>query len=186
MSLTPTRDRQFKTVLIGDTAVGKTSIRRNFMGQSFTSSHIATLGVDFAQKLVAHENADIRLVIWDLAGEHSYENVRRGYYSGAHGIIFVYSVIDKKTFDNSQLWFIELKKYIRDLPPVAIIGNKVDLRSSADPSLVVTTKEGKKFAQRFSEKMKVPVSFWETSAKTGENIDNLFEELITNMILVNP
>jgi len=72
----------YKTVLIGDGAVGKTSIRRAYMGEAFMSSHLATLGVDFAQKLIQTEDAPVRFIIWDLAGQPTFERVRRHYYQG--------------------------------------------------------------------------------------------------------
>ena len=186
MALSPNRSRQFKTALIGDTAVGKTSIRRSYMGKSFVSSHIATLGVDFAQKNVEHENAFVRITIWDLAGEYSYENVRKLYYQGTHSIIFVYSITDKDSFKNSANWFTEVNKYCKPLPPVAIIGNKVDLRDSSKSESQVSRKEGSDFAEEFAERFEIPVVFQETSALTGENIDEVFNDLITMMLNLNP
>ncbi|MCK5150369.1 MAG: GTP-binding protein [Candidatus Thorarchaeota archaeon] len=186
MSLTPTRGRQFKTVLIGDTAVGKTSIRRNYMGKSFSSSHIATLGVDFAQKDMIFGETSVRLAIWDLAGQHSFESVRQHYYQGCHAIIFVYSVMDSTSFVNSSRWFVEVNKYIRPLPPVAFIANKIDLRPSEASEETVTTEEGRSFSERFATKLGVPVIFKETSALTGENIEEVFEELVEMMLIANP
>ncbi|MFW9848373.1 MAG: Rab family GTPase [Candidatus Thorarchaeota archaeon] len=186
MSLSPTRGRQFKTVLIGDSGVGKTSIRRNYMGKSFSSSHIATLGVDFAQKDVFAEDVPIRLAIWDLAGQHSYESVRKHYYQGCHAIIFVYSVVDSQSFVNASRWFAEVNKYIRPLPPTAFIANKIDLRGEKPTKAVITAKEGESFAERFSNKLGVPVIFKETSAKTGENIQEAFDDLVEMMLIANP
>ncbi len=186
MALSPNRSRQFKTALIGDTAVGKTSIRRSYMGKSFVSSHIATLGVDFAQKNVEHESAFVRITIWDLAGEYSYENVRKLYYQGTHSIIFVYSIVDRQSFKNSTNWFTEVNKYCKPLPPVAIIGNKMDLRDSSSSENQVSREDGLEFAEKFAEKLEIPVIFQETSALTGENIEEVFYDLITMMLNLNP
>jgi len=186
MSLSKSRARQFKTVLIGDSGVGKTSIRRQYMGQSFSSSHIATLGVDFAQKNVMHEEDAVRLIIWDLAGQHTYESVRKLYYQGCHSIIFVYDVLDRFSFQHSAGWFLEIKKYMKNLPPIAILGNKIDLRTPETDKEGVPTEEGATFAKKFSEKLKVPVTFRETSALSGENVDEVFDELITQMFKDNP
>jgi small GTP-binding protein len=186
MALAPNRSRQFKTALIGDTAVGKTSIRRAYMGKGFVSSHIATLGVDFAQKNVEHEDKMVRLTIWDLAGEQSYENVRKLYYDGCHSVIFVYSVIDKRSFKNATLWLAEVNKYVKPMPPVAILGNKIDLRKSSPQNQVVDSAQGEEYAQALSTKLRVPVLFSETSALTGENIDEVFDDLITMMLERNP
>ncbi len=115
----------YKTVLIGDGAVGKTSIRRSYMGTEFISSHLATIGVDFAQKQIQTEDAVVRFVVWDLAGQPSFERVRRHYYQGSHSLILVYSVIDRETFDNASKWLVEAYKYMGQLPPTAVIGNKI-------------------------------------------------------------
>ncbi len=186
MALSPNRSRQFKTALIGDTAVGKTSVRRSYMGKSFVSSHIATLGVDFAQKNVEHENAFVRITIWDLAGEQSYENVRKLYYQGTHSLIFVYSIIDRTSFENAAHWFSEVNRHCKPLPPIAILGNKMDLRDSTPPESTVTKEEGVQFAEDFALRLGIPVIFRETSALTGENIEEVFNDLISMMLNLNP
>jgi small GTP-binding protein len=177
-------DWQFKTVLIGDAAVGKTSIRRNYLGKGFRSSHIATIGVDFAQKYIQHDSETIRFIIWDLAGQYSYERVRRHYYQGASSIILVYSTIDVASFDNIGRWLMEANRYMRGLPPVAILANKIDLRPSYSKYDIVSTEKGEWFAQRFREKLEVPAIFKETSALTGENIQETFSDLIEMMLEV--
>jgi len=156
------------------------------MGKSFSSSHIATLGVDFAQKNVHHEQANVRLAIWDLAGQHSFESVRKHYYQGCHSIIFVYSVVDQESFIDSSRWFIEVNKYLKPIPCLAFLANKIDLRSSNDDGDVVTKKEGEEFSKRFAKKLKIPVVFKETSALTGENIEDVFDELVGMMLDTNP
>ena len=177
---------QFKTILIGDGSVGKTSIRRKYMGESFVTSHIATIGVDFAKKVIEREGRNVWLIIWDLAGQPTYESVRRHYYMGCHTIILVYSTIDRDTFDNSSRWLIEAHKYMGKLPPTVILGNKIDLRPSRKPSEVVTTEEGEKFAKVFSERLDVPSVFKETSALTGENVNEAFAELVELLVKLHP
>ncbi len=180
------RSWQFKTILIGDGSVGKTSIRRKYMGESFVTSHIATIGVDFAKKVIEREGTNVWLIIWDLAGQPTYESVRRHYYIGCHAIILVYSTIDRDTFDNSSKWLIEAHKYMGKLPPTVIIANKVDLRPSRSSDEIVTREEGEKFAKVFNERLEVPVIFKETSALTGENINEAFAELVELLIKLNP
>lgn len=171
----------YKTVLIGDGAVGKTSIRRAYMGAEFISSHLATIGVDFAQKQIQTEDAVVRFVVWDFAGQPSFERVRRHYYQGSHSLILVYSVIDRETFDNASKWLVEAYKYMGQLPPTAIIGNKIDLRWEHPLEDVVSTKEGRQFTDYFTEKLEVDALFRETSALTGLNIQDMFAELIKMM-----
>ncbi|UCE10967.1 MAG: GTP-binding protein [Candidatus Thorarchaeota archaeon] len=173
---------QFKTVLIGDGAVGKTSIRRNYMREGFQSTHIPTIGVDFAKKMVYFEGKIVRFVIWDLTGQHSFERVRGHYYSGCHSIVLVYSVTNRKSFDNVPKWLVEAYRHLRKLPPTAILANKIDLRQSTSDEDFVTTVEGLEFVDYFKRKLAVPIIFKETSALTGENIDETFTELIRMMM----
>jgi len=172
----------FKLVLVGDGGVGKTSVRRQYLGKGFISSHIATIGVDFAQKYVTVDNTTCRLVIWDLAGQTGFERVRRHYYQGLSALILVYDMTNRESFDNATRWLVEAYKYSGEIPPTAILANKVDLRESMDSSEFVSVEEGKAFAKLFTEKLGVPAIFYETSAKNGENIQETFSNLTRLMI----
>ncbi|MFW9793305.1 MAG: Rab family GTPase [Candidatus Thorarchaeota archaeon] len=174
-----------KAVLIGDGAVGKTSIRRNYLGEDFIEGHLATIGVDLATKRVLFEQDIVKFIIWDLAGQPTFEKVRGHYYSGCNGILLVYSVVDRDSFDNASKWLVEAYKNMGPLPPTVIIGNKIDLRTSLDTSKFVTPEEGRKFTEYFIEKLDVPAIFRETSAKTGENIQDTFQQLLKMMSEAN-
>ncbi|MFX0054637.1 MAG: Rab family GTPase [Promethearchaeota archaeon] len=171
----------YKAVLIGDGAVGKTSIRRNYLGEDFIEGHLATIGVDLATKKVLFGENVVKFIIWDLAGQPTFEKVRGHYYHGCNGIVLVYSVVDRDSFDNASKWLVEAFKNMGPLPPTVIVGNKIDLRPLRQADKIVTTEEGKKFMQYFIEKLGVPAIFRETSAKTGENILDTFEELLRMM-----
>lgn len=186
MSRDTNRAWQFKLVLIGDGAVGKTSIRRKYMGEGFVTSHLATIGVDFAKQVIDRNGAKVWLVIWDLAGQPSYETVRRHYYIGCHSIILVYSVVNRESFDHASKWLVEAHKYMGTLPPTAVLANKIDLREARPSDEMVSTEEGQKFAKIFSDRLEVPVLFRETSALTGESIQEVFHDLIELMIELNP
>jgi small GTP-binding protein len=162
--------------------LGKTSLRKSYLGEGFITSHLATLGVDFAQKRFVLDVIPIRLIIWDLAGQPSYEKVRRHYYEGCSGIVLVYSVVDRRSFDNASKWLVEAYKYMGKLPPTAVLANKIDLRPGSPPGNSVTNDEGQKFARYFAEKLSVPVIFEETSALTGESITEAFTKLARAMI----
>lgn len=170
-----------KAVLIGDGAVGKTSIRRNYLGEDFIEGHLATIGVDLATKRVLFQQDVVKFIIWDLAGQPTFEKVRGHYYAGCNGILLVYSVVDRETFDNASKWLVEAFKNMGPLPPTVIIGNKIDLRSSMDKKKYVTCDEGQQFTKYFIEKLGVPAIFRETSAKTGENIQDTFQQLLRMM-----
>ncbi|MFQ5833911.1 MAG: Rab family GTPase, partial [Candidatus Thorarchaeota archaeon] len=171
----------FKSVLIGDGAVGKTSIRRRYLGDEFIEGHLATIGVDFAQKWVSYEGATVRFVCWDLSGQPSFKQVRKHYYQGSDGIILVYSVTDRESFDNASKWLVEAYKNMEKLPPTVIVANKIDLRPTTPEGQLVSTEEGNEFVEYFIDKLGVPAIFRETSAKTGENIEDTFQELLRMM-----
>jgi small GTP-binding protein len=173
--------RILKAVLIGDGAVGKTSMRRNYLGEDFMEGHIATIGVDLATKRILFEGEVVKFIIWDLAGQPTFEKVRGHYYRGCNGIILVYSVIDRKSFENASKWLVEAYRNMGELPPTVIVGNKIDLRSDLRAKDAVSPEEGQKFAEYFKAKLNVPAYFIETSAKTGENIQHTFTELLRMM-----
>jgi len=177
--------RILKAVLIGDGAVGKTSMRRNYLGDDFIEGHIATIGVDLATKRVLFEEEVVKFIIWDLAGQPTFERVRGHYYRGCNGIILVYSVVDRKSFENASKWLVEAFRNMGELPPTVIVGNKIDLRPQFPPKQTVTPEEGEKFRAYFQAKLNVPAYFIETSAKTGVNVQHTFTELLRMMKLAD-
>jgi small GTP-binding protein len=174
--------RQFKVCLVGNGYVGKTSIREKYLGGGFKASYIPTLGVDFAQKKIEYEGIPTNLIIWDIAGQPLFQKLRRRYYDGSSGIILAYSVVDRQTFDDASKWLVEAHGYMDNLPPIIIAGNKIDLRPKHPEDRTVSTEEGREFTERISKKLDIEAMFIESSALTGENIDEMFEEL-TRMML---
>jgi small GTP-binding protein len=184
VSMAASRRWQFKICLIGDGYVGKTSIRRKYLGQGFRSNYIPSLGVDFAQKTVTYNGDDVRLVIWDIAGQPQFQSLRKRYYEGCSGLILAYSVVDRESFDNASKWLVEAKGFIKDFPALIIVGNKIDLRSYHPKEDIITYEEGLEFTKKFSERLETPAIFIETSALTGENIDRAFDKL--TRLMINP
>ncbi|MFQ5832289.1 MAG: GTP-binding protein [Candidatus Thorarchaeota archaeon] len=174
--------RQFKVCLVGDGYVGKTSIRRKYLRGGFKASYLPTLGVDFAQKSLSFDGVPTYLVVWDIAGQPLFQSLRRRYYEGASGMILVYSVVDRESFDNASKWLVEAHGFMAELPPLIIAGNKIDLRPGYPEEETVSPEEGQEFTKMFSEKMNTPSIFIETSALTGENIDDAFARLIRMML----
>ncbi|MDH4215052.1 MAG: GTP-binding protein [Candidatus Thorarchaeota archaeon] len=170
--------RQYKLCLVGDGYVGKTSIRRKYLKEGFKASYLPTLGVDFAQKALTHDGVPTNLVIWDIAGQPAFQGLRKRYYEGSSAILLVYSVVDRNSFDNASKWLVEAHGFMGSLPPMIVMGNKIDLRSGKPTEEVVTPEEGKAFTEKMSQKLNTPSIFIETSALTGENIDEAFDSLI--------
>jgi len=169
-----------KVVLLGDGAVGKTSLRLRYMGLGFAQSYMMTIGADFAVKsLDTASGKQIKLQIWDLAGQPHFSKVRSLFYNGTGAAILVYDCTRLNTFQNIDNWMEELLKNVKTPIPIILIANKTDLRGVVDFS--VTKEEGYYLAQKIAKKYfnkKNTVGYIETSAKSGDNVANAFSLLV--------
>ncbi len=171
----------FKTVVIGEGAVGKTSLVMQFTEQKFTTQYIMTIGSNFALKLITSEELsiegktypDVRLQIWDLAGQPHFQAVRYPFYKGAFGIIYVFDVTRPESLERLDGWRKEITKQIPEDTPSIILGNKVDLVTER----LVSEADGKKVAEAFNSK-----GYFETSAKEGKNVNDGFKTLARSII----
>ncbi len=167
----------FKIVLIGDGAVGKTSIRKKYMGQGFRSEYLNTVGADFAYFSEKVGETLYKYAIWDLAGQPKFTNVRPLFYQGAFGALVVFDVTRPETLENLDFWIEELVRNTRtEGVPMIIVANKMDLYEEG----VSVSKEQamnyvKKLRSRFSGEFQI--GYIETSAKTGMNIKEAFATL---------
>ena len=172
-----------KIVLLGDGGVGKTALRLNFMGLGFQNHYMMTVGADFAMRQIPLKTGEfaghtLRTQIWDLAGQDNFAKVRSLYYNGSHGAMIVYDCTRVATFQNIDNWLKELNKNIVKPVPVVLIANKTDLRADVDYSL--SKEDGIRMAQRISKDYlhnSFEVPYFETSAKTGANVNTAFEIL---------
>jgi len=165
----------FKLVALGDGAVGKTSCIKQYTEGSFSERYIMTIGTTFALKTIEIEPPDTgkvnaRIVLWDLAGQPTYNELRRRYMAGSSMAIIVYDVTRPQTFLDVGEWYT---KFITVCPNavVAVVANKID-RSDR----LVPPEAGQMI------KNWLGVSHYETSAKTGKNIEHLFTDLVTRAI----
>ena len=118
-----------KIVLAGDGAVGKTTLRRRYLGEGFQASYLMTIGADFAVKTVDVRDRTIKFQLWDLAGQPRFQVVREMYYRGALGGLLVFDVTRWDSFKNLPHWLEELwRSNGRGAVPVVLVGNKTDLR----------------------------------------------------------
>ncbi len=160
-----------KLVLLGDGAVGKTTMRRQFLGEGFKAGYSATIGADFAIKRINLENYRLTFQIWDLAGQQRFAAVRELYYRGSRGALLVFDVTNPSSFNNLPTWLEELWKKAGRVPMI-LCGNKIDLRSEVPKS--IAPELGQEYARRLSEALGYEVPYIETSAKTGEKVNEAF------------
>ena len=135
-------DYVFKLVLIGDSGVGKSCLLLRFADDTYTESHISTIGVDFKIRTIQLEGKTIKLQIWDTAGQERFRTITSSYYRGAHGIIVVYDTTDSETFEHVKTWLHEIDRYASENVNKLLVGNKSDLTSKRQ----VDTDAAKEFA----------------------------------------
>ena len=170
------REFVFKIVIIGDAAVGKTSLINQFVESSFNEDYKPTLGANIVRKDVNLDNTKVRLIMWDLAGQEKYRVVRSMYFQGCEGALLVYDVTRYHTLDNiNNKWLKDYKKHVKKKGAYILIGNKTDLKDQ----VAIPTERGKELATKIKAS-----HFIETSAKLGENIEEAFS-LLVNQILSN-
>lgn len=156
-----------KVILIGNFGVGKTSLIRQYVHQKFSEDYLTTLGVKIDKKVIALENAEINIIIWDIAGEVSQTKVPKSYYLGAGGIIYVLDVSRPSSFQYVK----EDVDYVNSvLPniPMCIAANKRDLINDEEFKLLPTL-------------LPVVPDFY-TSAREGYNVENLFKSMAEKIL----
>jgi len=157
-------DYLFKLLLIGDSGVGKSCLLLRFADNTYTDSYISTIGVDFKIRTLDIDGKTVKLQIWDTAGQERFRTITSSYYRGAHGIIVVYDVTDKVSFNNVKQWLGEIDRYACQSVNKLLVGNKADLVEKK----VVDYNESKEFADSLG------ISFLETSAKSAQNVEEAF------------
>lgn len=164
----------YKICLLGDGGVGKTSLRKRFLGKGFQSGYILTIGADFAVQNLQINDIQYKFQIWDLAGQQRFSAVRALYYKGSHGAILVFDQTRMDSLYNLVKWKDELFSNVGRQIPYIILGNKSDLPS------ILSQEEIEKFVSKSqSEERDVPfvIKYLKTSAKSGLNVTEAFEEL---------
>ena len=166
-------DYLFKILVIGDSFVGKTSLIRRFSDDIFIENDFLSIGIDFILKKKEIDDKLIKVQVWDpCIGNDRFWNLRTLFYRGTLGIIITYDITDEQKFINLRIW---IDKIILQAPidtRLMLVGNKCDLSNERK----VTEEEGKKLADEFG------MLFFETSAKTGYNVNFAFETLIGDII----
>jgi len=157
-----------KFIIIGDSSIGKSNILLRFTDNRFQSSHDSTIGVEFATKIISRQNTVYKLQIWDTAGQETFRSITRSYYRGTIGCLMVYDITNRESFESLEYWMSDFRKYCDPNTVIVLIGNKADLIDKRQ----VSYDEGKEFAEKHG------FSFFETSAKTGINIADCFNNVV--------
>lgn len=159
----PSYDLQAKVLIIGDSGVGKSCLLLRFCENNFTTSHLATIGIDFKMKTIEVEGKRVRVQTWDTAGQERYKTITQTYYRGAMGIILTYAIDDRESFANVEHWMKQIKENANDDVGIILVANKSDVATRC-----VDYEEGKKLADSYG------IQFFETSAKDARNVNDAF------------
>ena len=162
-------DYLVKLLILGDGKVGKTSILLRFTEDYFPTSHIQTLGIDFKLKVQEIEGKFYKFQVWDTAGQERFRKLTTAYYKNAKGIILVYDVTRRESFDMVTFWMTEIQKHSIDGVIKVLVGNQIDKTDRQ-----ITKNEGENKANELG------VQYFETSAKSGFGIDKLFSFMALN------
>lgn len=203
-------DYVLKFIIVGDSTVGKSNIMSKYTDKRFQTNHDMTIGVEFATKIISVGNTNYKLQIWDTAGQETFKAITRSYYRGTIGCLLVYDITRRESFEAVSMWLSELRNFCDPNTVIALVGNKIDLENTialTNPSnynninninsvlpqinnilpkvnsvlpmvnrqRVVSYEEGKTFAEQNN------LLFFETSAKTGQNIEYCFTQIVQNI-----
>ena len=163
-------DYLFKILVIGDTIAGKTPFLLRYTDDSFAANHLTTIGIDFKIKIIDRDGKRIKLQIWDTANQLHFIKITETYYKGAHAIILMYSITKRESFENIPQYMKNIEENGKNNVPIVLVGNNCD-----NQDRVVTEEEGRNLAEKYS------IAFFETSPKTNQNINEVFDYLINGI-----
>ena len=161
----------FKIILVGDIGVGKTNILSKYISNKFETDSKSTIGVELSTKTFNINNNKINAQIWNTAGQEKYKSLTKAYYKGALGALVIYDITQKITFENIDKWISDLKISADEKVSIILIGNKSDLEEKRE----VSKEDGENKAKLNG------ISFLETSALNGNNIEIAFKTLVKNV-----
>ena len=165
-------DVELKIILLGDSAVGKTSLLMRYTQNKFSDNHISTLGVEYETKQIRMNNKNVLLHFMDTSGQDKYRALTKNMFNDIDGVVFVFDVTIKESFDNIKDWLKDVESYCPDFSCV-LVGNKIDLQNSK-----CVNEEDIKNIDCLKDK-----EYFEASAKDNINVDKPFEKL-TDIILM--
>jgi len=174
-------DHLFKIVIVGDSGTGKSCLLLRFTDDNYSDVYISTIGVDFKFRTLKLNGKIIKLQIWDTAGQERFRNITSSFYRGAHGVVLVYDVTNKESFDNVTSWLADIERHYAypsssstesSKPCIILVGNKNDLGNKK----MVKTETAMKVAERND------LLCIETSAKESSNVETAFINLVADIL----
>ena len=161
-------DFAFKILLLGDSSVGKTCFLKRYTDNTFQDAYLSTIGFDFKFKFVTLESGKtVKVQLWDTAGQERFRTIAKSYYKGAHGIVLIYDVTNRKTYDNIRKWLNQIKDEASNKISIILVANKIDSEERQ-----VSVEEGETLAKASN----LPI--FEASAKDSINVEESFKFLI--------
>jgi small GTP-binding protein len=170
-SISENNDINLKILILGDSSVGKTSLLLQYADGYFPTVYVATIGVEYKIKPININGTNLNLQIWDTAGQERFRSITQNFMKGADGIIYVYDITNKQSFDNLRTWIRQSEETTEGFKKI-IVGNKSDLEAER----IVQKESLKKFCDDRH------LTGLEASAKSGTNVKEIFENL-TKMIV---
>jgi len=158
-------DYLLKYIIIGDAAVGKSNLLLRYVHGEFKSEYQVTIGVEFGAKNILIKDELYRVQIWDTAGQENFRSITRAYYKNSVCALVVYDIAKRESFNNVSSWIEDCRNQSPKTIYMILVGNKSDLEENRQ----VTFEEGQELADKFG------INFYETSAKTGKNVEEIFE-----------
>ncbi|KAI0214283.1 Ras-related protein Rab-23 [Lamellibrachia satsuma] len=155
-----------KVVVVGNGAVGKSSMIQRYCKGIFTKDYKKTIGVDFLERQIEVNGEDVRLMLWDTAGQEEFDAITRAYYRGAQACVVAFSTVDRDSFDAVKNWLRKVENEVGQIPSV-LVQNKIDLAAES----TVTQEETEELAAKLN------VHFYKTSVKENTNVNEVFRYL---------
>ena len=164
------KEVKVKICLLGNPAVGKTSLIRKYVYDVYSDKYIGTLGTKVSKKVVEIEDREVTMLIWDLMGEHEFRRIQRTAFKGTQGALVVCDLTRKETLDGFDFWPENLHEVTGDVP-IIFLGNKDDL-----PDKQISESDIKPYADRYG------TEYYLTSAKTGKHVEEAFLNLARKIV----
>ena len=168
-------DKSCQFLLLGNTEVGKTCLIRRYTNGIFKEEYISTIGIDYDSKKEIIDDINVQVKLWDTAGQERFRAITPNNLRNAEGIMLVFDITNSDSFNDLKDWLESIKTHFGEKNisiPIIIVGNKIDLEDKRD----VEKDDANKFAQENNYK------YFETSAKTGEGVDNAVRELVRQIL----